>query len=80
MWDFKQETSIDFKKKDITIKVSCMYQGLGAFISFEFLSEISELLGTKKIDIRDQWYESGCETCDYGSSDNATILIRGAKI
>jgi len=38
------------------------------------------MFNTKKIKLIDANYTLGCESCDYGSSDEITILIEGAEV
>jgi predicted nucleic-acid-binding Zn-ribbon protein len=54
------------------IKVDQMYEFIG--ISFSKLLALSKLFGTEKIDVND-YSQSGCETCDYGSSYQHTIQV-----
>jgi hypothetical protein len=58
--------------KIINIHIQKMYS-LDDFIDFKFLSRISDLLGTKNINLIDKYYTPGCNTCDYGSCDKVTI-------
>lgn len=57
---------------EIYVTISCMYN-LNDFISFSFLSDLSELLKTKDISLTNTKYESGCDTCDHGSTSEADI-------
>lgn len=75
--DFECTIHADAKNKIIRAEVSCMYE-LGSFLTFDFLCKISDLLQTKSIDLEDQYHIGGCETCDYGSTSSATIVIRDA--
>ncbi len=43
-------------------------------LSFALLMELSELFGTKEIDV-DNYSREGCESCDYGSDYGHTIQI-----
>ena len=61
--------------EEVNITVECMYS-LGGFISFGLLTEISELLDTKSIDLEDEHHTPGCDTCDYGSCSSATIVVK----
>lgn len=45
----------------------------GVNLTFQSLCDISELLGTKMINVGDHSYESGCETCDWGAVYSCTI-------
>ena len=57
-----------------------MYQGLGSWISFENLNWLSNLLGTEKINIRNEHYRRGCDSCDWGSEHNADIICQEITI
>jgi hypothetical protein len=57
----------------VLIKVSSMYHAPG--MSFSMLSDLSEFMGTKKIDDEDHFSWSGCETCDYGSKYGFTLVV-----
>lgn len=43
-------------------------------INFKILKQLSDLFGTIKIDV-DDYSNSGCETCDYGSNYGHSIQI-----
>mgnify|MGYP000591318132 CR=1 FL=1 len=43
-------------------------------VSFKNLVKLSEIFGTDKIDV-DDYANSGCETCDYGSDYGHTIQV-----
>lgn len=66
--------------KDCTIELSKMYEGIGAFVSFKDLTWISNLLGTDQIDLENQFFRRGCDSCDYGSSDNVSIVCKNVKL
>jgi len=76
LWDFERKTIIDGNV--VMVNLSCMY-GFDNFLSFSFLSEIAELMGTKLIDMTNEHHTPGCETCDYGSCSEITLEIREAK-
>lgn len=46
-------------------------------LGFKQLKQLSELFGTESIDV-DNYSQSGCDTCDYGSDYGHTIQIRSA--
>lgn len=54
------------------LKFACMYEP--PTINFESLMKLSELFGTRDIDV-DEFSKRGCETCDWGSSYGHTIQI-----
>lgn len=76
--DFSSKVRVNPKNATVTVEVECMYH-LEGFVSFDLLSQISEVLGTKDISIQDEWYTPGCDTCDYGSSSSATIVATNCK-
>jgi hypothetical protein len=76
--NFESKIVVDPKNTTVTIEVSCMYH-LDGFISFAFLSQISELLSTKDISLQDEYYTPGCDTCDFGSSSSASIVATNCK-
>ncbi len=69
------DLKVDVFVEDTTWKIHLqqMYEGLSSIASFKNLQWLATLLGTDKIDVGDQNYRSGCESCDYGSSDELTI-------
>lgn len=62
----------------LEINLSQMYEY--PEFTFEFLAEISEFLSTKNINIGNQYSNSGCETCDWGSSYSLTLYIKDCEI
>lgn len=44
------------------------------FVKFQDLNFIFKLLNTEKIDVKDEFYSSGCETCDFGAKSEVKIL------
>lgn len=70
-WDLCQgeislkENKNILEKEELIIEIKTMYDYVD--FNFEFLSAISEILGTKNINIGDKWHYDGCKTCDYGS-------------
>ena len=63
-----------------TIHLSKMYQGLGKLISFQNLNWLAYLLGTEKIDLENDTYTPGCESCDWGSQHSVDIVCRDIKV
>ena len=55
----------------------CMY-GDDLSLTFAKMKEISDLLQTEAIDFGDKDYQSGCESCDYGS--RTEIEISATKV
>ena len=71
--DKTEEFKVTFTKDDCFIECSAMYNR--PQISFQKLVELSELLGTKSINLRDGYSREGCHSCDYGSSYAVEIHI-----
>ncbi len=49
-------------------------------ITFDFLESLSEAFKTKHIDLENGHSQSGCETCDYGSSYGVVITLKNIGI
>jgi len=60
------------KREGFELSYGSMYDA--PIISFDRLKAISDLFGTTAIDV-DDYANSGCETCDYGSDYGHTIQI-----
>lgn len=71
---------VSFADKTCTIHISKMYRGLGKMISFKALSHLSELLGTDEIDLDNENYRGGCESCDWGSEHSVDIVCKNIKL
>jgi hypothetical protein len=48
-------------------------------LSFKHLENLSKTFGTTNIDV-DNYTQSGCDTCDYGSSYGNTIQLRDVTV
>lgn len=72
--DAFSEAKFDVRWSDDTllIGIECMYE-LGSLASFACMTDISDALGTRHLNVLDRDYIPGCSTCDYGSSDKMTI-------
>lgn len=79
----------NWAKEDITVKVKInaeemiitvtnMYEYVD--ITFDHLEAISKLLKTENINIGTKDYESGCDTCDYGSEYWIDLHVRGWSV
>ena len=68
---------IDHRYKDVTIDVTDRSE---IPATFNIFSALSELLGTRKIDLGSFSKTRGCETCDYGSELSATYVCREVDI
>lgn len=58
---------------DVLITYGRMYES--PVLNFVSLMDLSEIFGTKDIDV-DNYANSGCETCDYGSDYGHEISIK----
>jgi len=65
-------------ENNIQVKVSSMYDPPG--LTFAQLMLLSEIFGTKQIDAGEKVADSGCETCDYGSSYGFVIDIKSETV
>lgn len=70
------ECIVLFSNNDCSIHVSKMYHGLGNLISFDNMKWLSNLLKTDNINLRDEYYKTGCDTCDYGSSHSVDFICK----
>lgn len=77
--DSSYGNTIDVTQTDsyVRIKLEAMYSPPG--LSFAHMKRLSEYFGTDNINDDDRFSESGCETCDYGSSYGFTLTIRPTK-
>lgn len=66
--------------KTCTVHISKMYEGLGKMVSFKALSWLSEQLNTEEIDLENESYSSGCESCDWGSEHSVDIVCTNIKL
>jgi hypothetical protein len=59
---------------EVSVRVAKMYSdGIGQLASLTNIQWLANLLDTEKIDIGDRDYQSGCESCDYGSEESLTL-------
>lgn len=73
-YDF-YDTEVKVKRETnrIVVEVSQEYQYVP--VDFEMLSKIGDFFETDKVNGSKGDYYSGCETCDYGSSYEASFVI-----
>lgn len=78
----KIKIKVSFSKNDshCVIHLEKMYEGIAEFTSFKDLTWISNLLGTEEINLKNNSFSGGCETCDYGSSDEVDIVCFKVKL
>lgn len=74
------EVDINADKKTCTVHISKMYQGLGKLVSFKALSWLSDQLGTDEIDLENEDYRGGCESCDWGSEHSVDIECKNITL
>lgn len=72
--------TVKFDDKTCTIHISKMYQGLGKMISFKALTKLSDVLGTDEIDLENEHYRGGCESCDWGSEHSVDIVCKNITL
>ncbi len=72
---YEFDVTADATRAEVRTTVSRMYS-LDGFANFEFLSALSELLNTKRLDLTDEDHSPGCESCDWGSSSSVTVVAR----
>jgi len=61
-----EDVEVSFDGNTCTVRAESMYELRG--LSFQDMKWFSELLKTEKINVRDEGYSPGCESCDFGSS------------
>jgi hypothetical protein len=49
-------------------------------LNFGILKMISEILGTENIDDADRSHTNGCDTCDYGSCYEWTLVCKNCQL
>lgn len=75
----KIDIEISGSKERFLINATSMYEYGGPDINVEFLLELCDIFGTKKVDVdKDSISSNGCETCDYGSAYGHTFIIKEA--
>jgi len=74
------KVDINKENKTCTVHIAKMYQGLGKMVSFKALTKLSQLLGTEEIDLENEDYRGGCESCDWGSEHSVDIVCRNITI
>jgi hypothetical protein len=66
--------SYDPVQKTLNIRVKQMYEFVE--VTFDKLCQLSELTGTRHINLGDKVSYGGCETCDHGSSYEVSIHLK----
>lgn len=75
-----QGWKLEIKQEDSTVYITAsrMYNYLP--LNFDTMKVISEILGTTKIDDAQRTHHSGCETCDYGSKYQWTLVCKECQL
>ena len=74
------DVEVRFDDKTCVVGLSKMYHGLGALVSFANMKWLSDLLGTDKIDLQNEDYRPGCDTCDYGSEHSVEFVCQDCDV
>ena len=72
-WHHRHIEVTQISPTHIRINYGQMYES--PILNFKILSELSEMFGAKDINV-DDFNESGCDTCDYGSDYGHDIDIK----
>lgn len=75
----KGKITVTFLDDTCTVHLSKMYEGLGDWVSFKNLSWLSKTLGTEEINLKNEYYQPGCDTCDWGSEHEVDIVCLNIK-
>jgi hypothetical protein len=76
----KVKIDLDTQAKICTVHICKMYQGLGGLVSFQNLSWLSNQLGTDQINLENDDYQPGCESCDWGSQHSVDIVCKNISL
>ena len=68
--------TVSFNQDICTVHLSKMYRGLGNWISFKNMNWLSKLFDTDLINVRNEHYREGCESCDWGSEHSADLICQ----
>lgn len=69
--------NVEERNNNLFIHISQMYEYVK--IDFKFLKQLSEFVGSDEIN--DERYNTdGCETCDYGSKYEITLIVKNHKL
>jgi len=74
------KVTLNEASKTCSIDLKVSGRGLGGLASFKNLKWLSETLKTDDIDIRDEYQNPGCDTCDHGSSTEANIYCKNISV
>lgn len=58
----------------VEIEIRCMYEAQSP--NYGVLKQIAEFFETENVNDDDAFSDSGCESCDYGSSYGYTLRVR----
>jgi hypothetical protein len=76
----RPKITVSFNKNECIVHISKMYHGLGKLVSFSALKWLSEKLGTDKINLENEYYIEGCESCDWGSEHSVDIKCYDVQV
>lgn len=79
LYDSSVKVNIDEKNRTCSVYLSTSSE-VSDWVSFENLTHLSKLFNTTKINLCDLHHTPGCETCDHGSRNEITILIKNITI
>ena len=72
------EIEVAFYQDTVTVTLKKMYSGIAEWVNFDDMSFLSDLLKTKNINLQNEYYSGGCESCDFGSSNSIDIVCSNA--
>jgi len=74
-WEPKGCINVEMNTPEmVKVTINCMYEAPSP--TFDVLMQMAEFFGTKNINDDASFANSGCETCDYGSSYGYTLTVR----
>jgi hypothetical protein len=76
----RPKITVSFKENQCVVHISKMYHGLGNLVSFSALKWLSEKLKTDKINLENEYYREGCESCDWGSEHCVDIKCYDVQV
>ncbi len=68
------------QNKQLTFRIQITRMYSYVVIQFKTLDALAKLFKTDQINLSDGDHSCGCETCDYGSSYEVNITIKGSPI
>ena len=68
------------QNKQLTFRIQITRMYSYVVIQFKTLDALAKLFKTDQINLSDGGHSSGCETCNYGSSYEVNITIKGSPL